>query len=70
MKGWRRALKTHDFHQSRNKMEYMECKCNKRKSVSNIEVKVGDHIIQQLTRFKYLESVIQNDGEIKRSVNH
>lgn len=27
-------------------------------------MKVGDHIIPQVTRFKYLGSVIQNDGEI------
>lgn len=35
----------------------MEC-------VFNLEVKVRDHIIPQVTRLKYLGSVIQNDGEI------
>lgn len=48
----------------------MECNFNKRRNISNIEVKVGDHIISQITRFKYLVSVIQNNGEIEGDVNH
>ncbi|KAH1264620.1 hypothetical protein GmHk_01G000510 [Glycine max] len=48
----------------------MECKFNKRRRVSNSEVKIGDHIIPQVTRFKYLGSVIQDDGEIEGDVNH
>ncbi|KAL5153826.1 LINE-1 retrotransposable element ORF2 protein [Glycine soja] len=67
---WRRALETHGFRLSRSKSEYMECKFNKRRRVSNSEVKVGDHIIPQVTRFKYLGSVIQDDGEIEGDVNH
>ncbi|KAH1243240.1 LINE-1 reverse transcriptase [Glycine max] len=50
---WRRALETHGFRLSRSKSEYMECKFNKRRRVSNSEVKIGDHIISQVTRFKY-----------------
>ncbi|KAL5187393.1 Craniofacial development protein 2 [Glycine soja] len=67
---WRRVLETHGFRLSRNKSEYMECKFNKRRRVSNSEVKIGDHIIPQVTRFKYLGSVIQDDGEIEGDVNH
>ncbi|KAH1251469.1 hypothetical protein GmHk_05G014337 [Glycine max] len=67
---WRRALETHGFRLSRSKSEYMECKFNKSRRVSNSEVKIGDHIIPQVTRFKYLESVIQDDGEIEGDVNH
>ncbi|KAH1215748.1 Retrovirus-related Pol polyprotein from type-1 retrotransposable element R2 [Glycine max] len=67
---WRRALETHGFHLSRSKSEYMECKFNKSRRVSNSEVKIGDHIIPQVTRFKYLGSVIQDDGEIEGDVNH
>lgn len=44
MRGWRRAIETHDFRLSRSKTEYMECKFSKRRSVSNLEVKVEDHI--------------------------
>ncbi|RZB64914.1 hypothetical protein D0Y65_041114 [Glycine soja] len=67
---WRRALETHGFRLSRSKSEYMECKFNKRRRVSNSEVKIGDHIIPLVTRFKYLGSVIQDDGEIEGDVNH
>ncbi|KAL5130219.1 THO complex subunit 4A [Glycine soja] len=67
---WRRALETHGFRLSRSKSEYMECKFNKRRRVSNLEVKIGDHIIPQVTRFKYLGSVIQDDGKIEGDVNH
>ncbi|KAL5147286.1 LINE-1 retrotransposable element ORF2 protein [Glycine soja] len=67
---WRRALETHGFRLCRSKSEYMECKFNKRRRVSNSEVKIGDHIIPQVTRFKYLGSVIQDDGEIEGDVNH
>ncbi|KAL5190235.1 LINE-1 retrotransposable element ORF2 protein [Glycine soja] len=67
---WRRALETHGFRLSRSKSEYMKCKFNKRRRVSNSEVKIGDHIIPQVTRFKYLGSVIQDDGEIDGDVNH
>ncbi|KAH1214992.1 Craniofacial development protein 2 [Glycine max] len=34
---WRRALETHGFRLSRSKSEYMECKFNKRRRVSNSE---------------------------------
>ncbi|KAH1221810.1 hypothetical protein GmHk_12G035141 [Glycine max] len=67
---WRRALETHGFRLSRSKSEYMECKFNKSRRVSNSEVKIGDRIIPQVTRFKYLGSVIQDDGEIEGDVNH
>ncbi|KAH1225351.1 LINE-1 reverse transcriptase [Glycine max] len=67
---WRRALETHGFRLSRSKSEYMECKFNKSRRVSNLEEKIRDHIIPQVTRFKYLGSVIQDDGEIEGDVNH
>ncbi|KAL5181119.1 LINE-1 retrotransposable element ORF2 protein [Glycine soja] len=37
---WRRALETHGFRLSRSKSEYMECKFNKRRRVSNSEVPI------------------------------
>ena len=33
-------------------------------------MKIGDHIIPKVTRFKYLVSVIQDYGEIEGDVNH
>jgi len=58
---WRQALEAYGFRLSRSKMEYMECNFSKRRSGSTLEVKVGDHIIPQVTRFKYLGSIVQND---------
>jgi len=39
----------------------MERSFRKRQSVFSVKVKVGDHIIPQVTQFKYLESIVQND---------
>ena len=67
---WRQTLETYGFRLSSIKTEYMECNFNKRRSRSSLEVKVGDHIIPQVTRFKYHGSIVQNDGEIEADVNH
>lgn len=64
------TLETHGFYLSRSKTEYTKCKFNNRRSTSNLEVKVEDHIIPQVTWFKYLGCVIQNDGEIEWDINH
>jgi len=48
----------------------MECNFSKRRNIFSLEGKVGDHIIPQVTWFKYLGSIIQNDGEIEGDVNH
>jgi len=58
---WRQALEAYGFRLSRSKTEYMECNFSRRRSRSTLEVKVGDHIIPQVTRFKYLGSIVQND---------
>jgi len=67
---WRQALEAYGFRLSRSKTEYMECNFSRRRSRSTLEVKVGDHIIPQVTRFKYLGSLVQNDGEIEADVSH
>jgi hypothetical protein len=61
---WRKSLEVYGYRLSRSKMEYMECNFNKRRSRSTLEVKVGDHIIPQVARFKYLRSIVQNHREI------
>jgi hypothetical protein len=52
-----------------SKTEYMECNFIKRRIISSLEVKVSDHIIPQVTQFKYLRSIVQNDGKLE-DVNH
>ena len=61
----KQALEAHGFCLSRSKTKYMEYKFSKRRTNSNLEVKIGDDTIPQVTRFKYLGSIIQSDGEIE-----
>ena len=70
LKNWRQALEAYGFHLSKSKTEYMEFNFSKRKTKSTLKVKVGDYIIPQITRFTYLGSIVQNDGEIEADVNH
>jgi hypothetical protein len=42
----------------------MECNFSKRRNISRLEVKVGYHIIPQVTQFKYLGTIVQNEEEI------
>ena len=67
---WRQALEAYNFCISRSKTEYMESKFSKRRTNSNLEVRIEDDTIPQVKRFKYLGSIIQNDGEIEGDVNH
>lgn len=69
MRGWRRVSKVYDFRLSRV-TQYLKCKFSKRKSVSNLVVKVGDHILSEVTQLKYLRSIVQNNGEIEGGINH
>ena len=48
----------------------MECKFRKRHIKSNLNVRTRDDSIPQITKFKYFGSIIQNDGEIEKYVNH
>ncbi|KAF1874571.1 hypothetical protein Lal_00029999 [Lupinus albus] len=34
------------------------------------EVKIGDHTKPQVTKFKYFESILQNNGKVDGDVNH
>lgn len=56
------AFEVYNFRLGRSKTGYMECNFNKRISSSTMEVKVGGHKILQITWFKYLVSIVQNDA--------
>ena len=59
--------KAHGFCISRSKTKYMECKFSRRHTNSKLEVKIGDDAIPQVTRFKYLGSIIQDHRAIKET---
>lgn len=42
----------------------------KRRSISTLVVKVEDHIIPQVTQFKYFRYIIQDNEEIEVDLNH
>jgi len=62
-------LEAYGFRLSRSKAEYMECNYSKRSSFT-LDVKVEDHIIPLVIRFKYFGFIVQIDKEIKTYVNH
>ena len=39
---WRETLESKDFRLSRNRIEYIECKFNKRQTNDNLDVKIGE----------------------------
>jgi len=67
---WREALESKGFRLSRSKTEYMECKFSKKQANNDMEVKIGEHIIPQVSKFRYLGSILQRDGEIDGDVTH
>jgi len=44
LKDWRQTLEMYCFCLGRSNTEYMECNYSKSQSISNLEVKVGDHV--------------------------
>ena len=62
-------LFAYGFHINKSKMEYIECKFSKKHTNSNLEIIIGVDIIPQITRIKYLGSIIQYDREIDRDIN-
>ncbi|KAF1878456.1 hypothetical protein Lal_00047125 [Lupinus albus] len=55
---------------SKHVQELVEYKFNKRWTNIPVEVKIEDHAIPQVTKFKYHGSIIQNDFKIEEDVNH
>lgn len=48
----------------------MHCSFDKRQISNGIEVKLGDLVIPQVDKFRYLESITQKDCEIDRDINN
>ena len=60
---WRSTLESKGFRLSRSKTEYMECNFRNNRP-SEGTVTLGDQVISKSTRFRYLGSIVQSDGEI------
>lgn len=48
----------------------MGYKFSKRCTNHTLEMKIGDDTIPQVMRFMYIESIVQNDGEIEIDVSY
>ena len=48
----------------------MYCSFDNRQTHEDIEITLEDHIIQQVDKFKYLGSIIQEDCEVDGDVNN
>ncbi|PKU75406.1 ubiquitin-protein ligase E3 C [Dendrobium catenatum] len=60
---WRSTLESKGFRLSRSKIEYMEYNFSSNRPSDGI-VTLGDQVINKSTHFRYLESIVQGDGEI------
>ena len=67
---WRQALEIKSFRISKNKTEYMEYHFNNNKINDTTNVKIGEHIVKISKSFKYLGSIIQENGGIDKDVTH
>jgi hypothetical protein len=67
---WRDALESKGFRISRSKTEYMVCKFSDTRSAYEEKVMIQDQEIPKSDRFKYLGSIISQDGEITDDVTH
>ncbi|KAI0500803.1 hypothetical protein KFK09_019020 [Dendrobium nobile] len=61
---WRSIL---EFRLSRSKTKYMECKFSSNRYGDEI-VTLGDQAINKSTRFRYIGSIVQCDGEINGDI--
>ena len=67
---WREALEGKGSHISRTKTEYLRCDFSGTSPVGEPEVSIGETVVKSTTKYKYLGSIIQRDGEIDGDVNH
>lgn len=68
LESWKLTLEAYAYL-SLSQTKYMECKFSKMQNTRRLEVKVGEHIIPQVTLFENHGSIIQNKKEIVY-VNH
>jgi len=67
---WRQTLESQGFKLSRAKPEYMECKFNKQRIRDYSILMLDEQGIPMSNHFKYLNSIIQKDGDSNSDVNH
>jgi len=67
---WRDTLEAKGFRLSRSKTEYLHCRFSADEGGIASEVAIEGAIIPRVERFRYLGSIIQENGEIDEDINH
>ena len=67
---WREVLESKGFKISRTKTEYMVCDFSRHIERAETTMRIKDHEIPQSNYFRYLGSIVRNDGEIDKHVEH
>ncbi|KAF3631376.1 Cell division cycle protein 48 -like protein [Capsicum annuum] len=67
---WRQTLESKGFRLSRTKTEYLECKFSDSRREEEVVVKLDSQAVCKRDSFKYLGSMIQENGEIDEDVPH
>ncbi|GKB46415.1 ataxia telangiectasia mutated family protein [Tanacetum coccineum] len=71
IKRWREALEDNGLRVSREKTEYLRCDFGRYEVVhQEVDVRIGDRILQPKESFRYLGSVIHRSGRIDEDVAH
>ncbi|GJY42718.1 zinc finger, CCHC-type containing protein [Tanacetum coccineum] len=72
IKNWREALEDNNLRVSREKTKYLKCNFGNVEIAHNKEVDIciGDNIIQPKESFRYLGSMIHKSGRIDKDVSH
>jgi len=66
---WRYNLKSREFRVSRSKIEYLRCGFSGKERDEG-KVTMGGVVILRVEKFKYLESIMEEKGDIDEDINH
>jgi len=67
---WRDTVEAEGFGFSRSKTEYLQCRFSANNGNVASEVAIDGAIIPRVGRFRYLGSIMHEDGEIDEDINH
>jgi len=67
---WRDTLEAEGFRLSRSKTEYLHCRFSADEGDIASKVAIEGVIIPRVERFRYLGSIMHEDGEIDEDINH
>nr|GEY68762.1 integrator complex subunit 11 [Tanacetum cinerariifolium] len=71
LESWRKALEDNGLRVSREKTEYLICEFGRYEVIhQEVDIRIGDRILQPKESFRYLGSVIHRPGKIDEDVAH